>query len=154
MFLVVYVDDFKMAGPASLMEQCWTKIRRGIKTDDPSPLGKYLGCDHIAFERIHPNTGKMVRGIEYDVSAFMSSCVDRYLELSGLSVASLKKVATPFPIESKEPCKFRDVEDHSLSAYVASDQLDVHKGHLQPHAAKILMKILYGARMALSLIHI
>jgi hypothetical protein len=46
LFLVVYVDDFKMAGPTKNLSQGWSLIRKGVKTDDPQPLGKYLGCSH------------------------------------------------------------------------------------------------------------
>ncbi len=36
----VYVDDFKIAGAPAAMS---TSV---IKLDDPTPLGKYLGCNH------------------------------------------------------------------------------------------------------------
>ena len=39
MFLVVYVDDFKLAGPKALMKECWDSIHRGIRTDGPFPVG-------------------------------------------------------------------------------------------------------------------
>ena len=50
MFLIVYVDDFKMSGPADLMDKTWEKIRQGIATDKPSKAGKFLGCDHKEFK--------------------------------------------------------------------------------------------------------
>ena len=53
--LVVYVDDFKMAGPAGKLPEAWRLIRSGIKTEDPSALTKYLGCEHTFGEiRVKP----------------------------------------------------------------------------------------------------
>jgi hypothetical protein len=146
MFLVVYVDDFKLAGPAKYMSECWSAIRSGIKTDDPSPVGKYLGCDHKVSTQKHPSDGHEYRIMEYDMSDFMRSCVDRYVELAGINRSSLRKALTPFLTEPKEaspardPCLSDDEGD--------SPGVDEVKGRLQPIAARVLMKVLYGARMA------
>ena len=61
MFLVVYVDDFKLAGPKALMKECWASIRRGKRTDEPFPVGKYLGCDHKTSLRSDPKSGAKLR---------------------------------------------------------------------------------------------
>ena len=70
------------------------------------------------------------RGIEYDMAEFLQSCVDRYLELANKPAASLRSVATPF------------------LEITAEDHEHEERGELQPIAAKVLMKILYAARMA------
>ena len=57
MLLVVYVDDFELAGPKENMQKCWNEIRKGIRTDEPSSVGKYLGCDHIRSVIKDPLTG-------------------------------------------------------------------------------------------------
>ena len=44
--LVVYVGDFKLAGPEGSLRKAWALIRAGIKTEEPGPLAKYLGCEH------------------------------------------------------------------------------------------------------------
>ena len=44
--LVVYVDDFKMSGPVKNLAEGWRLIRKHIKTDEPAPVGKHLGCSH------------------------------------------------------------------------------------------------------------
>ena len=62
------------------------------------------------------------------MSNFFASCVDRYLELAKITKDKLKDVETPFLEESG--MAGRGVE-----------------GNLQPIASKVLMKILYGARM-------
>ena len=46
LFLVVYVDDFKMAGPRDKLDKGWPLIRRGLDIELPGPIGVYLGCSH------------------------------------------------------------------------------------------------------------
>ncbi len=46
--LSVYVDDFKMAGAPAAMTAAWKKIKSVINVDDPTLLGKYLGCNDKA----------------------------------------------------------------------------------------------------------
>ena len=46
LFLVVYVDDFKMSGKIEFMERGWELIRQGVEMDDPTELGRFLGCEH------------------------------------------------------------------------------------------------------------
>ena len=45
MLLVVYVDDFKLAGPSQRIERAWQEIRDKITTTDPGPVSHFLGCD-------------------------------------------------------------------------------------------------------------
>ena len=42
--LVLYVDDFKMAGPPEGLKEAWGLIRLKIKVEDPTPYGLFLGC--------------------------------------------------------------------------------------------------------------
>ena len=58
-------------------------------------------------------------------------CVDKYLELANLSIKSLKQVATP--------C----MDDHQL----APEDFD-NKGALEPVCARIVLKVLFLARMS------
>jgi len=51
LFLVVYVDDFKLAGPRKGLAEGWRLIRKEVRTEDPIPLGKYLGCNHVMSDR-------------------------------------------------------------------------------------------------------
>ena len=160
LFLTVYVDDFKMAGPRISMIEGWKRLRKGIQMEDPKPLGPYLGCQEeegtmIIRDRsnpLHPEikprktdnpdsvikyqgSGKLVevRAVKYDQELFTKSCVERYLELSkDKRNAKLSKVDTPF----------LDVEDEPF------DPENSPKGVLAPIASKVLMKVLYAARMA------
>ena len=43
LLLVVYVDDFKMAGPAKNMEKGWKTISDVIDMDPPVPFGRCFG---------------------------------------------------------------------------------------------------------------
>ena len=76
---------------------------------------------------------KEVNLVRYDMSSFLDSCVDVYCDLAKVSRESLKHVATPF-----------------TEAGIPRPTLDEHEepGRLQPIASKVLMKILFAARMA------
>ena len=50
--LVVYVDDFKMAGPSANMEKGWASIKAAVNIGDPEPYDRYFGCMHREFESI------------------------------------------------------------------------------------------------------
>jgi hypothetical protein len=89
---------------------------------------------------------------------FLVSCVERYKELTG--VTALKRVATPFIHEPTEP-EFPGLTEKVANATSLLDgsvslpggDLGKTKGKaetktVEPYAAKILMKILYAARMA------
>ena len=71
-----------------------------------------------------------VRVMEYDMKDFLISCMDRHVELAGKSGAILRKVETPFIDETK-----------------SSTEQGSGGGVLQPIASKVLMKVLYAARM-------
>ena len=44
--LLVYVDDFKLAGPKKNLEKGWAAIRREVNMEPPTDLSRYLGCVH------------------------------------------------------------------------------------------------------------
>jgi hypothetical protein len=56
--MIVYVDDFKIAGSQDNVTEAWRLIRgptpqageRGIILDEPTPAGKLLGCNHECSE--------------------------------------------------------------------------------------------------------
>ena len=87
-------------------------------------------------EAVKPTAGVMAKPVSivrYDVSSFLESCVEGYCELAKVDVSSLKPAPTPF-----------------TDAGIARPTLDESepKGRLQPIASKVLMKILFAARMA------
>eukprot|EP00435_Cladocopium_sp_Y103_P028603 s1446_g7.t1 len=69
----------------------------------------------------------------YDMSSFLDSCVDAYCQLAKVEKSSLPRVRTPF-----------------TEAGIARPTLDEKEtpGRLQPIASKVLMKILFAAKMA------
>ena len=156
LFLTVYVDDFKMSGGAKALLEGWALIRKQIKMEDPTPIGKYLGCEHKVHRGFMPQGGPArgpqpedtktnqaahkplipVTWFEYDMSSFLMQCVDKYCELSNLPVSSLKKVETPYLDETK----FSGVGD-------VGEAKTPQEGTLKPIASRILMKVLYAARM-------
>ena len=96
LFLTVYVDDFKMAGPAQSLDTGWALIRSAIKMDDPTPFGLFLGAEHDEFQLPHPQDAtRTIRGIQYNVQKKLESAVTRYCELANIT-KPLKKVDTPF----------------------------------------------------------
>jgi len=60
LMLVVYVDDFKLSGPAGSLEKGWALIKKHIKTDAPHSVDQFLGCTHKRFTRVLPETGATV----------------------------------------------------------------------------------------------
>ena len=126
-----------MSGPVKNLAEGWRLIRKHIKTDEPAPVGQYLGCSHKVHD-VKDSAGKVVaRRMEYDMEDFLSQCVTRYLELAGDPSRSLRRVATPFIEEALRS----DGSD-------ASGADDHNAGVLQPIACRVLMKVLYAARMS------
>ena len=50
--LVVYVDDFQIAGHSANMEKAWESIKAAVNIGDPEPYDRYFGCMHREFENI------------------------------------------------------------------------------------------------------
>jgi hypothetical protein len=89
LFLTIYVDDFKLAGPEGNLAEGWRLIRgdadndggKGLIMEDPTPLGHYLGCNHVQGKVTLPN-GNVANTVSYDMEDFLGSCVTRYIDLS------------------------------------------------------------------------
>ena len=45
--LMVYVDDFKLSGPAEKLPAIWEQIGKKIDLDEPKGVDRCLGCKHI-----------------------------------------------------------------------------------------------------------
>ena len=46
LFLVIYVDDFKMSGKGCNIQAGWKVLRDRLNIEDPEPVNLYLGCKH------------------------------------------------------------------------------------------------------------
>ena len=129
-----------------------------MKLDAPQPFGDYLGCGqqpitvtkeqakerlkHIDPVRIgsggnsepdgsaRPNKNHPIRAIRYDMIGFLLRCIEKYLELTKFARDKLKSVATP------------GIDDHQIAPEDCEE-----KGDLASCAAKIVLEILYGARL-------
>ena len=75
-FLVVYVDDLKIAGPRANVDTAWKLIRTEVKMDPPEMVGRYHGCDHRISEL--QVDGASFRCMTYDMEELFASCVDKY----------------------------------------------------------------------------
>ena len=65
--LVLYVDDFKMAGPPEGLKEAWGLIRLKIKVEDPTPYGLFLGCRHEIGEIFVGPKRQRIRTMTYNV---------------------------------------------------------------------------------------
>ena len=159
LMLVIYVDDLKLAGPAKNLKEGWALIRSKITAEEPTAASgtKFLGAMHTSYDRIikdgtNPITGickcddekstkeVKIRVMEYEMKDFMTACVDKYLELTKTNRSELKRASTPF-LEVKSEVLYQELEEAEKAGGNAKP------GVLQPIAARILMKLLYAARM-------
>ena len=166
--LVVCVDDFKMAGPQKNLAQGWSMLRTRLKIEPETGLDMYLGCNQSK-GNVTLGNGHRVTTVTYDMEQFLRSCVDRYLEVAG--DVKLNKVVTPELHEetknhvSRKParegpsvvCNWCNNLVPTDGSATVPDQRggtpelamkEPVRGHLAPHAASVLMKLLYGARIA------
>ena len=45
-FMIVYVDDFKMAGPKENLAEAWKTVRKDIRVGEPANVDHFLGVKH------------------------------------------------------------------------------------------------------------
>ena len=95
LYLVVYVDDFILAGPTKHLEEGWARLRRGLDLGGPAPSGLYLGDQH---DRIVQGTKGA--GISYNMESFFKDCVAQYVRLTGYT-GGFRTVTTPFLVEDQ-----------------------------------------------------
>ena len=170
LLLVIYVDDLKLAGPAQNLTKGWEMLRSKLRIEPETDLGLYLGCLlSKGTNRLHDGTE--VTTMTYNMEGLLKLSVEKYLELVGKDT-KLKQVSTPsLPEETKQhksrapapgdpkhavQCPWCSTKfDPGSSVALQPDASDsrpesveVQRGALAPHAASILMKLLYAARIA------
>ena len=170
LLLVVYVDDLKLAGPEANLAKGWTMLRSLLNIEPETDLGMYLGCTLKTGES-RLKDGTRVSTMTYDMESFLDQCVEKYKEIVGKDVV-LKYVATPsLPEDPKQhparapcskgamnicpwcKCSFSGQGDKPSSEAAkgiqdAAGPNSEVRGELAPHAASVLMKLLYAARIA------
>ena len=163
---MVYVDDFKLVGPKNNLKKGWELLREKLIIEPETGL-EYLGCNQ--FKGTVGCSATAIRSPLYDMEQFLRSWFDRYLEVAGN--VELKKVPTPGPHEETKDHPSRapiqtgpSVECNwcgnrvpangyeTPSCHAGGTSEGAHpepvRGQLAPHAASVLMKELYGARIA------
>ena len=123
LLLTVYVDDLMLSGPSKQHDPFWRSLRATIELEDPEPIGRFLGRDHLLFDE------KGVRTCVFDMEAYTMQAVALYTEHTGVS--KFRVATTPFCPEGSIT-----LED------------DEAQGELSSCACSILMKILWLARLA------
>ena len=81
----------------------------------------------------------------YDMTDFLKPCVEIYRELAGKVGATLKRADTPFIDENMEPSNLVAPGASGNTLHLPEAE---ERGELAGVAARILMKVLYAARMA------
>ena len=170
LLLVIYVDDLKLAGPEENLTKGWEMLRSKLNIEPETDLGLYLGCVlSKGSSKLHDGTP--VSTMTYDMEGLLKLSVERYLDNVGKDT-KLKHVSTPsLPEETKKhksraPCPGdpkKKVSCPWCSHEFDPDAPEFYKpgttgedvspgesarGALAPHAASVLMKLLYAARIA------
>ena len=113
------------------------RSRTAVSRASTTHMGGYSELlHHLRLEPVTQKAGVMakpVNPVRYDMASFFESCVEAYCSLAKVDQSLLEKLATPF-----------------TEAGIARPTLDENEkpGRLQPIASKVLMKILFAARMA------
>ena len=72
--LMIYVDDFTMAGPEEALSEAWTLLQENLQLEEPGVLTKFLGVNYEA------GIGPMEGVLRTQSTDFMRSCVEQYLD--------------------------------------------------------------------------
>ena len=168
LLLVIYVDDLKFAGPSENLTKGWEMLRTVLRIEPETDLGLYLGCV-LSQGETQLHNGKKVKTITYNMEGLLKLSVEKYLDIIGKDT-KLKKVSTPSLPEETKSSPYRAPSDgkrkvecpwcaHSFDPEMpvrsetgnsrpGQDSETLSRGNLAPHAASVLMKLLYAARIA------
>ena len=168
LLLVIYVDDLKLAGPSENLAKGWEMLRTVLRIEPETDLGLYLGCV-LSQGETQLHNGKKVKTITYNMEGLLKLSVEKYLDIIGKDT-KLKKVSTPSLPEETKCSPYRAPSDgkrkvecpwcaHSFDPEMSAlnetgnsrpgqDSETLNRGNLAPHAASVLMKLLYAARIA------
>ena len=168
LLLVIYVDDLKLAGPSENLVKGWEMLRTVLYIEPETDLGLYLRCI-LSQGETQLHNGKKVKAITYNMEGLLKLSVEKYLDIIGKDT-KLKKVSTPSLPEETKCSPYRAPSDgkrkvecpwcaHSFDPEMSAlnetgnsrpgqDSETLNRGNLAPHAASVLMKLLYAARIA------
>ena len=116
------MDDILLSGPKESHQKFWEMLQKHSEIEDPTPVGRVFGRRHIITRDEHGASMKL------DMSDFAANACTAYEELSG---CVLKKASTPYLPEGS-------LVDNDFTV----------RGEMAQDASKVLMKILWSARLA------
>ena len=121
LLLTLYVDDIVLSGPTPNHSPFWQKLRQHLEVEDPSPVDRILGRKQEFFEQDGASY------VAFSMEDFLVSSCEAYEELTKMKI---KPATTPF------------VPEGSLTTADWES-----RGMLADQASRILMKILWAARL-------
>ena len=121
MLLTLYVDDMVLSGPSGRHDSFWAELRKHLEIENPTKVERILGRKQVMFS---DETGSYV---EMSMEDFLESSCEAY---ENLTKTKIKESSTPY------------MPDGSLNT---SDWET--RGILSESASRILMKILWAARL-------
>ena len=135
LFLMIYVDDFKLSGPQGALQVGWEMLEKaGLVLEKAQPPGLFLGCIHERLETVI--NGVTARGFAYDMEAYLVDTVRRYCQVvldetgKKVNLSTKARVPTPFlPEDSKDAPSGRPLTDgpcvlcpHSLRPFQSGNK--------------------------------
>ena len=103
LFLTIYVDDFKMAGPKANHAEGWKRLRQSLSIEPEKYLhdgpALYLGCTLKVSKRKRADRN-VATFCDYIMEDFLKSSVELYLQLAPPGT-KLRHVDTPFVAEDQ-----------------------------------------------------
>ena len=101
--LVVYLDDFKLAGTTGNMIEARNTIRKGIAVGEPSNVDHFVGVKHGFGHFMLPNKKAPAYGRILNNTDVMKKCVDTYLEVAPNGTELHKGAKTPIKKDTARP---------------------------------------------------
>ena len=141
---------FNLAWPFENVAKGWEMLRTVLRSEPETDLGLYLGCVLTQSEaQLHD--GKKVKTTTYNMEGLLKLSVEKYLDIVGKDT-KVKKVSTPSLPEYPWCAHSFDPEMPALyetgNSSPGQESESLSRGSLAPHAASVLMKLLYAARIA------
>ena len=122
LLLTLYVDGILLSGPEKLHDEFWKKLQSHLEIEDPTDVDRCLGRKHV-FER-----NGDVTDVYFDMSDFVKSARQMYENMTN---KPLKGAPSPYLPEGSIP--LNEWEE---------------RGELAGEASKVLMKVLWAARLS------
>ena len=121
--LIVYVDDFVLAGDSNWHTRFWEDLSKRVIIDDIGDIGRFLGRHHSTVK--HEGQERFA----FDMRSYAKDMLQEYVQLTGMS--NFKKANTPF-----------------LSKVAEKLEGEEPVGRLSSTASSILMKLMWISRLA------